>query len=310
MNLLIVGSVATDTIETPHGSVDHAVGGSAVYASVAGSYFSNPGIVGVVGGDFQRKNINLLKRRGIDLEGLQTIKDGLTFHWSGYYEKDMGQAFTRETHLNVFESFRPDLPESYKDVPFVLLGNIHPALQLDVLSQINKPKLVLCDTMNYWITSAPELLKKVFRKVDIICINDGEACQLCETNSIPVAAQQLLKLGAKRVIIKLGAHGVLLFGKDSFFALPAIPLTKVIDPTGAGDSFAGGFMGCLSSSKKLDETAYRRATVAGTTLASYCVQSFSCRKTSSLKEEDINKRAQLLVEATKLPKLRFTTKKR
>ena len=308
MNLLIVGSVATDTIETPNGSVDRAVGGSAVYASIAASYFSDPGIVGVVGGDFERKHINLLKRRSVDLEGLQIVKDGLTFHWSGYYEKDMGQAFTRETHLNVFETFRPEIPASYKNAPFVLLGNIHPSLQLEVLSQVKRPRLVLCDTMNYWITSEPTLLKKVFSKVDVICINDGEACQLCETDSIPVAARQLLKLGAKRVIIKLGAHGVMLFGKGSFFSLPAIPLTKVIDPTGAGDSFAGGVMGCLSSAKTLDESAYRRAMVAGTILASYCVQSFSCRKTSSLKKDDITKRAQMLVDATSLPKLNLAIK--
>lgn len=306
MNLLVVGSVATDTVETPFGRVKNALGGSATYASVAASYFASPGIVGVVGKDFDRKYINLLRRRGVDLEGLQIDTSGKTFHWSGYYEGDMNQAHTRSTHLNVFESFNPVIPEGYRKAPFVLLGNIHPSLQLEVLSQVKKPRLVLCDTMNFWISSVPELLEKVFRKVDVICINDGEACQFCNCSSVPVAAKELLKLGPKRVIIKKGAHGVQLYGRDSFFSLPALPLRKVKDPTGAGDSFAGGAVGVLARAREIDENAFRRGLVAGTVMASYCVEDFSCRKTSRLKSADINKRALLIREYTRVPSFRLS----
>ena len=218
----------------------------------------------------------------------------------------MNQAFTRKTHLNVFEKFNPIIPKTYQNAPCILLGNIHPALQLEVLKQVKNPKLVLCDTMNFWITSEPELLEQVFKKVDIICINDAEACQFCDTPSLPRAAAQLLKLGAKRVIIKKGAHGVLLFGKGSFFSLPAIPLTKVKDPTGAGDSFAGGTMGYLAKLGKTDENAFRKSLVIGIVMASYCVENFSCRKTSSLKKEDINKRINLLKDYTQIPSFKIS----
>ncbi len=305
MKLLIVGSVATDTVRTPSGKVTNALGGSATYASVAASAFTKSGIVAVVGGDFEKKYINLLKRKAIDLEGLQIIPKGKTFHWEGYYEGDMNQAHTVKTELNVFEKFNPIIPDKYKNTPFVLLGNIHPALQLEVLKQVKKPKLVLCDTMNFWISSEPKLVEKVFRQVDIICINDGEACQFCNTSSLPEAANQLLKLGAKRVIIKKGAHGVLLFGKNSFFSLPAIPLLKVNDPTGAGDSFAGGVMGILSQSRNLNENAYRKSLVLGTVMASYCVEDFSCEKTARLKKEDINKRIKLLKDYTAFPAIKL-----
>ena len=202
MNLLIVGSVAVDSIETPFGQADNVLGGSATYAAIASSYFAAPGIVGVVGKDFARKHINLLKRKGVDLEGLQIDPEGKTFHWSGYYEGDMNQAHSRSTCLNVFESFHPRLPERYRDTPCVLLGNIHPALQLEVLDQVRQPALVLCDTMNLWIDTEPKLLEKVFRRVDVICINDGEAGQLCGTVSLPQAARSLLKLGPRYVKIK------------------------------------------------------------------------------------------------------------
>ena len=301
MKLLIVGSVAVDTIDTPHGSVKRALGGSATYASVASSYFTKTGIVGVVGNDFERKHINLLKKQGVDLDGLQIDPTGKTFHWSGYYEGDMNEAITRDTELNVFEKFNPVIPDAYKRTPFVMLGNIHPALQLNVLDQIKKPKMVLCDTMNFWITSAPQIVEKVFRKVDIICINDGEAKLFCNTSSLPKAASELIKLGAKRVIIKKGAHGVNLYGKKSFFSLPAIPLTKVKDPTGAGDSFAGGTIGYLANCKTETEDNYRRGLLNGTVLASYCVENFSCRKTVSLKKSDINKRVKMLKEFNRIP---------
>jgi len=305
MNLLIVGSVAIDTVETPSGIAERALGGSATYASIAASYFASPGIVGVVGNDFDKKHINLLKKMGVDLDGLQIDQSGKTFFWSGYYEGDMNQAHTRDTQLNVFEKFNPAIPDQYRDAPFVLLGNIHPALQLEVLKQVKRPQLVLCDTMNYWISSEPKLLEQVFRKVDVICINDGEACQFAGTTSLPAAAKQLLKLGAKRVIIKKGAHGVLLFGKDSYFGLPALPLLKVKDPTGAGDSFAGGVMGVMAKSRKIDENAFRKSLVAGTVMASYCVEDFSCRRTSRLNSSDLNKRAEQLKEAVRMPSFKL-----
>ena len=302
MNVLIVGSVALDSVETPYGRLERGLGGAATYASVAASHFSHPGIVAVVGGDFPRAHINLLKRRGIDLAGLQIDANGKTFHWSGYYESDMGAAHTRATELNVFAGFKPALPDSYRAAPHVLLGNIAPALQLDVLRQVRAPRLVLCDTMNYWISSAPREVGQVFRKVDIVCINEDEARQFTGAASLPAAAQALLKLGPQRVVIKKGANGVALFGKDTFFSLPAIPLKTVRDTTGAGDSFAGGFVGCLARARKLDEDAFRRAVVAGTVMASFCVEDFSCRRTCRATKRDILKRAALLREYTRIPK--------
>jgi sugar/nucleoside kinase (ribokinase family) len=302
MDLVIVGSVALDTVETPHAKVERALGGTATYASVAASYFSSPGIVAVVGGDLERRHLNLLKRRGVDLDGLQVIPDGKTFHWSGYYEGDMHQAITRDTQLNAFESFCPTLPEAYRRAPFLFLGNIQPDLQLDVLKQMKKPRLVLCDTMNYWITSQPERLEKVFRRSDVICVNDAEARMFTGRSSLPKAAQELLKLGPKRVIIKLGAYGVQLYGRESFFALPALPVTNVKDPTGAGDTFAGGFVGHLTTAASLSENAFRQALAAGTVLASFCVQDFSCRATARLKPADIRGRLQSLRRASLLPR--------
>ena len=301
MDLVVVGSVATDSVKTPHGEVKRALGGSATHASIAASYFTRPGIVGVVGSDFERRHINLLKKRGIDLEGMQIIPGGKTFHWAGYYEGDMNQAHTLRTELNVFESFNPVIPDHYRRAHFLLLGNIHPALQLEVLGQLRETKLVFCDTMNFWIESEPALIEKVFRKVDVICINDSEACQFTGVNSLPLAANKLLKLGAHWVIIKKGAHGVQLYSKNSFFSLPAIPLVKVVDPTGAGDSFAGGSIGVLSKSRTLNENSFRRALTYGTAIASYCVEGFSCRKTAKLTLSQIKGRVSLLKKYTKIP---------
>lgn len=301
MDLLIVGSVAVDSIETPFGRADNVLGGSATYASIAASYFASPGIVGVVGDDFARKHINLLKKRGVDLEGLQIEPGGKTFHWSGYYEGDMNQAHSRSTCLNVFESFHPRLPERYRRAPFVLLGNIHPALQLEVLEQMKSPRLILCDTMNLWIETEPKLLEEVFRRVDIVCINDSEAGQFCGTSSIPQAADRLLRLGLRRVIIKRGSHGVSIFGRHSFFSLPAVPLPEVKDPTGAGDSFAGGFIGRMARSRTINENAFRRGLAAGTVMASFCVEDFSCRKTADLTNQEINDRAAALKKSVRLP---------
>ena len=301
MNLVIVGSVALDTIETPFAKIERALGGTATYASIAASYFASPGIVAVVGGDLERRHISLLKRRGIDLEGLQVVPDSKTFHWSGYYEGDMNQAITRDTQLNVFESFSPTIPESYRRAPFLFLGNIQPDLQLDVLDQMKKPRLVLCDTMNYWITSQPERLERVFRRSHVICVNDAEARMFTGKSSLLKAAQDLLKLGPKRVIIKLGSYGAHLYGRHSFFALPALPLTNVKDPTGAGDTFAGGFIGRLTRAATLNENTFRRALAVGAVMASFCVQDFSCRHTSRLKLLDIERRLRALRAIARMP---------
>jgi sugar/nucleoside kinase (ribokinase family) len=305
MKLLIVGSVAIDSVETPFGKVDRALGGSATFASVAASYFASPGIVAVVGHDFERRHITLLKSRGIDLEGLRMDRSQKTFFWSGYYEGDMNKAHTRVTELNVFESFDPEIPRSYRNAPFILLENIHPGLQLEVLSQVKNPTLVMCDTMNYWINSEPKLLERVFRKVDVICINEDEARLFCGTPSLPAAANQLLKLGPEYVIIKKGIHGVNLFGKKSFFALPSMPLLNVKDPTGAGDTFAGGTIGYIAKSNRPSEDLLRRGLVAGTVLASYCVEDFSCRRTAKLKPEEILNRAKQLREYSRIPAFRM-----
>jgi sugar/nucleoside kinase (ribokinase family) len=213
----------------------------------------------------------------------------------------MNQAHTVKTRLNVFKSFSPVIPETYREAPHVLLGNIHPSLQLDVLEQIHEPRLVLCDTMNYWIESEPALLKQVFRKVDVICVNDGEARQFCRTSSLPQAAKQLLKLGPRWVIVKMGTAGCLLFGKDTFFSLPALPLLTVKDPTGAGDSFAGGLMGCLARSRTINDTGIRRSLVAGTVLASICVEGFGPSQTRNIRPGEIRRRASMLRKATRVP---------
>ena len=301
IDILLVGSVAYDSVETPSGKVTKALGGSATYAAIAASYFAVPGIVAVVGRDFGPGHINLLKRRGIDLHGLQIDNSGNTFFWAGHYEGDMNRAHTRETHLNVFERFDPVIPPSYRKAPYVLLGNIHPALQLRVLDQVQKPKLVFCDTMNYWIESEPRLLAEVFKRVHVVCINEDEAYQFCRTSSLVKAAEQLIALGPRHIIIKKGIHGVVMFGRNSFFSLPAIPLRQVKDPTGAGDSFAGGTLGRLAQARSVSDTSFRRALVAGTVMASYCVEDFSCRKTIKLTKRDIDGRSRQIRAYTRIP---------
>ncbi|MEW5794922.1 MAG: PfkB family carbohydrate kinase [Candidatus Zixiibacteriota bacterium] len=290
VDLVIVGSVALDTVQTPHGKVSRALGGTATYASVAASYFAKTGIVGVVGGDFEPRHFDLLERRKIDLEGLQVVPRGRTFHWSGFYEGDMNHAYTRATRLNVFQAFTPIIPLEYRRAPFLFLGNIQPDLQLQVLRQMKRPRLVLCDTMNYWIKSERSRLERIFRRSHVICINDAEARQFTGCHALPNAARALLKLGPKRVIVKLGGYGVQMYGKNSFFALPALPLMKVKDPTGAGDTFAGGFIGSLCGADRLDEHAFRRAMATGTVMASFCVQDFSCRATANLTRYAIRRR--------------------
>jgi len=289
MSVLVVGSVALDTIKTPTGERKDSLGGSATYFSYAASFFTKLHMVGVVGKDFPAKHIALLKKRGIDLKGLEITK-GKSFRWTGSYEGDLNQAETLNTELNVFGDFSPKIPDSYKDIKYVFLANIDPDLQMDVLRQIKKPTLVVADTMNLWIDIKRKSLEKLLKKVDIFILNDAECAQLTGDHNHLRAARKILSMGPKYVVVKKGCHGSLLFGKNEFFTAPAYPLTVVHDPTGAGDSFAGGFVGYLAQTKKLDKKSIRKAVVMGTVVASYNVEGFSLDRLKRLKKSDIIKR--------------------
>ncbi len=288
--VLIVGSVALDSVKTPLGQVENALGGAAVYSSVAASFFSPVMIVGVVGEDFPKEHLSYLETRGIDIRGVQ-IQPGKSFRWAGTYEYDLNQAHTLSTELNVFETFRPTIPEAYKSAEYVFLANIDPELQLEVLDQVKSPKLVACDTMNFWITSKPEKLKEVLARVDVAFLNDAEARQLVGTGSLVKAAMEIRAMGPKSVVIKKGEHGALTFcDSDRCFAAPSYPLEEVVDPTGAGDTFAGGFIGYLASTGDTSEQNIRKAVVYGSTLASYNVEGFSLDRMRKLTDDDITTR--------------------
>jgi sugar/nucleoside kinase (ribokinase family) len=276
LSVLVVGSVALDSVETPFGSVKNALGGSATYISAAASYFTAPiRLVGVVGGDFSKSNIHFLEQRGIDLEGLEIIEDGKTFHWAGKYHYDLNSRDTLRTDLNVFESFNPRIPERYRKSKFVCLGNIDPVLQRRVLEQIERPRLVICDTMNFWIERKNDDLRETLKLIDVIVLNDSEARLLaCEPNLIK-AARVIRNLGPKIVIIKKGEHGAMLITEQTIFSAPAYPMEDIFDPTGAGDSFAGGFVGWLGRTDDLSEENLKKAVIYGSTMASFCVEKFS-----------------------------------
>ncbi len=289
MNLLVVGSIGFDTVETPHGKSEKALGGTAVYCSVAASYFTKVGMVAAVGTDFPEQHTEFLRQKGIDLTGLMTLP-GETFHWGGRYHPDMNGRDTLFTHLNVFQDFKPTLPKSYCSAPLVFLGNIHPQLQLHVLEQVQAPKLVALDTMNYWIEGTPDLLKEVLKKVDILFVNDEEARQLANEMNLLRAARKIWSMGPRIIVIKKGEHGALLFYEGDIFFAPAYPLENVVDPTGAGDTFAGGFMGYLATSQNFDHNHLRCAMIYGSTLASFAVEDFSIEKLRTLEERDIFER--------------------
>lgn len=289
-SVLIVGSVALDDVKTPFGEVKNALGGAATYSSVAASYFAPVRLVGVVGGDFPGEHVEFLKGRGIDLAGLQHVKDGKTFHWAGHYDFDLNQAHTLATDLNVFETFSPDIPEEYRKSKYVFLANIDPELQLRVLDQVESPALTVCDTMNFWIQSKRDCLLEVLKRVDAAFMNDAEARQLCDTNSLVKAARMIQEMGPKFVIIKRGEHGATMVSDGTCFAAPSYPLEEVKDPTGAGDSFAGGFIGYAASIGDVSERGLRKAVIYGSTLASFDVEDFSLRKLSSLTKGDICQR--------------------
>ena len=289
--ILAVGSVAFDSIKNPFGEAARVVGGSATYFSVAASFFTDVRLVAVVGEDFADQGDRVFAGRSIDLEGLQTVP-GETFRWKGEYGFDLNNRETIYTKLNVFEDFQPVIPEAYRSSPFVFLGNIHPRLQLDVLDQVKGPRLVAADTMNYWIEGTPDELRKVLKRIDVLIINDSEARELSGEANLVKAARVLRAMGPCTVVIKRGENGVLTTcsGEDEFFAAPAMPLEEVFDPTGAGDTFAGGFMGSLAASGKIDDAAIARAIIYGSTVASFAVEDFSLDRLLTLTQDEIKER--------------------
>lgn len=298
---LIVGSVALDSIETPHGTVHQALGGSASYASVSASFFTKVSMVGVVGRDFPQKAIENFKRRGIDLSGLE-IQDGKTFHWSGYYTRDMNQAHTNTTELNVFANFRPRLTDAQRETPYLFLANIHPALQLDVLNQMKtRPRVVAVDTMNFWIEGEKQALTEVIKRSDILLVNEGEARQFCEKVNLIECGNDLLKLGPRTIVLKKGEHGALLFQKDRVVFFPAYPLSKLKDPTGAGDTFAGGMVGYLARLDDASDDNLVRAVHVGTTMASFVVEEFSMERLLNIPPGEAMARVNTLHEMVRLP---------
>lgn len=289
MSVLVVGSMALDSVETPFGKVENILGGSASYFSLAASNFTDVNVVAVVGNDFPEEHIQLLESHGIKLDGVK-IEEGETFRWVGHYGYDLSEAKTLETHLNVFETFNPVLPDHYKDIDIVFLANIDPEIQFEVLQQVNKPKLVACDTMNFWIESKPEQLKKLLGHVDILMINDAETRELAGEPIIVKAARKIMEMGPKMLIVKRGEYGALMFSKDGIFYAPSYPLEEVLDPTGAGDTFAGGFMGYVASHDINNVNDYKRAVIYGSVLASFTVEDFSVNRLAKLKKDEIDVR--------------------
>ena len=279
--ILVVGSIGLDTVETPFGTVQDVLGGAASYAATAASFFTDVRIVGVVGEDFPAEHVDFFCCRGIDLRGMQR-KAGHTFRWNGYYEFDMNQAHTLATHLNVFEEFRPEIPAEYRATPYVFLANIDPELQLGVLDQMDNPQFVMADTMNFWINGKREQVLEVIKRVDAVTVNDAEARQLCATTSLVQAGRQLLELGPRVVIIKKGEHGALLFTREDYFVAPSFPLEEVRDPTGAGDTFAGGVLGYLAFTDNTSPENIRKAVIYGSVIASYTVEDFSLDRLARL----------------------------
>ena len=289
MSLVVVGSVAFDSVKTPFGEVDEVLGGSATYFSTSASYFTDVSVVAVVGSDFPEKHLTFLKSRKIDVEGIER-SEGKTFRWKGEYGYELNEARTLDTQLNVFQSFKPNLPASYREKKIVFLANIDPDLQRDVLNQVKKPDLVACDTMNFWIEGKKESLLETLKFVDILLINDGEARELSGEPNLVRAARTILSFGPKTLIIKRGEYGALMFKGDKIFSAPAYPLESVFDPTGAGDCFAGGFMGYLSSTMNFEESNIRKAIIFGSVMASFNVEAFSLDKIRSLDYSEIEDR--------------------
>ncbi|MBN4070821.1 bifunctional hydroxymethylpyrimidine kinase/phosphomethylpyrimidine kinase [Olleya sp. AH-315-F22] len=292
--LVIVGTVAFDAIETPFGKTDKILGGAATFIGLAASQFNiDASIVSVVGGDFPQEYLDLLSNKNIDISGIEIVKEGKTFFWKGKYHNDMNSRDTLVTELNVLADFNPVVPKNYRDAEVVILGNLHPLTQLSVIEQMEvKPKLIVLDTMNFWIDIALEDLHKVIKKIDVIAINDEEARQLTGEYSLVVAARKIHEMGPKYVVIKKGEHGALLFNNDNVFYAPALPLEEVFDPTGAGDTFAGGFAGFIAATGDVSFENMKKAIIYGSTLASFCVEKFGTERMENLSNKEVQKRLQ------------------
>jgi sugar/nucleoside kinase (ribokinase family) len=297
MSLVIVGTVAFDAIETPFGKTDKIVGGAATFISIAASYFNKSNkLISVIGDDYDMEMLERLKKKGIDLEGLQIKKGEKSFFWSGKYHYDLNSRDTLDTQLNVLANFDPIVPASYQDCEYLMLGNLDPNVQLKVIKQLkNRPKLVVLDTMNFWMDIALEPLKEVIKQVDVITINDEEARQLSGEYSLVKAARKILTMGPKYVVIKKGEHGALLFDKENMFFAPALPLEEVLDPTGAGDTFAGGFIGFIAHTNDISFENMKRAIIIGSSLASFTVEKFGTERIINITESEIDKRIQSFV---------------
>ena len=287
--ILTVGSVAFDSVKTPFGEVSRVVAGAATYFSIAASFFTDVRLVGVVGEDFGDEHMMVFDKRRIDLAGLQRVA-GETFRWRGEYSFDLNTRDTIYTHLNVFEDFRPTIPGSFRDSRYVFLANIHPSLQLEVLDQVDAPEFVALDTMNYWIEGTPKELEQVLARVDVLVINDEEARELSREANLVKAARVIRNMGPKRVVIKRGEYGVLMTRDDGFFAVPGLPLEDVRDPTGAGDTFAGGFIGHLAASPELSDEVVTQAIIAGSTMASFAVEDFGLDRLLRLSDPEVRQR--------------------
>ncbi|MEN9950989.1 MAG: hypothetical protein RLY85_1741 [Bacteroidota bacterium] len=298
MSLLVFGTMAFDAIETPFGKSDRIIGGAATYIALSASNFVTPiKQISVVGGDFPQEELDHLQSLGVHLEGVQIKKDQKSFFWSGRYHMDMNERDTLDTQLNVLADFSPVVPDSYQDAEFVMLGNGVPALQHSVLKQMkNKPKLVVMDTMNFWMETAMADLETLLKDVDVLLVNDSEARQLSAQYSLVRAAKEILAMGPKYLVVKKGEHGALLFHGDKVFVAPALPLEEVFDPTGAGDTFAGGFIGHLAKTKDISFENMKSAIIVGSAMASFCVEKFGTTRMREISKEDINSRIQQFVE--------------
>lgn len=302
MSILVVGSVAFDSVETPFGKADEVLGGSGTYFSTSASFFTDVQLVAVVGEDFPAEHLDFLRSRNIDLSGVTTAP-GQTFRWKGRYDYDLNEAHTLETHLNVFESFRPELPSGYQDAEYIFLANIDPELQLEVLQQVKAPRLVACDTMNFWISGKKEALIRTLGRVDMLVINEAEVRQLADEPNLVKAARKILAMGPKTLVVKRGEYGVLMFSESGIFSAPAYPLESVFDPTGAGDTFAGGFVGYLASTRNLTEKNIRQAIVFGGVMASFNVEDFSLNRLKSLEYAQIEERFRQFKQLTEFENL-------
>jgi sugar/nucleoside kinase (ribokinase family) len=297
--ILIVGSVAFDDVETPAGRRERSLGGSANYFAMGASHFTSVQLVAVVGADFPEGHIETLISRGVDLKGLEQV-EGSTFFWRGRYGSDFGDAETLDTQLNVFAEFQPKVPESYTDTPYLFLGNIHPSLQEEVVDQVKAPKLIGCDTMNFWISGEPDALSSLLKKIDLLVINEGEARLLSGEKNIFTAVDRIREMGPEIIVIKKGGNGAALFHPEGRFFIPAYPLTSLQDPTGAGDSFASGMMGYIAQRDSTDLATFKRALLYGTVMASYACEAFSFDRVAALTQAEIADRFEELREMISL----------